>query len=272
MSRSISLWIFAFIITAAAAIYQRVTGPTYPYSGTAVVGGKTIKYKMERSHGGPTDCPVNIRTDDPIIHGTLGWKRLNTEDQWSTAEMSYHDGILTAPLPHQPPAGKLEYRVVLSHGIQQATLPREGSMVIRFKGDVPLWVLIPHVLMMFCGMLFSTRAGLEIFRFDRNLKPLMNWTLIFLCVGGFFLGPLMQWFAFGAFWTGWPIGADLTDNKTAVAVIAWAVAAIMLKRSRYPERWALGAAFITMAVFMIPHSVLGSELKYQNLPDGNGIK
>ena len=54
------------------------------------------------------------------------------------------------------------------------------------------------------------------------------------------------------------------DNKTAVAWLAWILAWLRLRRA--PERagaWVLGAAIVMMAVFAIPHSLLGSELKYE---------
>ena len=44
------------------------------------------------------------------------------------------------------------------------------------------------------------------------------------------LGPLTQYYAFGALWTGFPFGIDLTDNKTLIALIGWIIAAFMLKR------------------------------------------
>jgi hypothetical protein len=31
------------------------------------------------------------------------------------------------------------------------------------------------------------------------------------------------------------------------------------------QKWALIAAFVTMAVYLIPHSVLGSELDYKKM-------
>ena len=266
MKQNSLLWIAAFLITVASASYQRMTGPSYPLKGSAQIAGKVIPYQLVRSHGGTTDCAVEVKTIDEGIRGTLSWKRYKTDDAWTDVPMTFTDGTLSALLPNQPPAGKLEYRVTLNSNGQQANLPEEGSNVIRFKGEVPLWVLIPHVFCMFCGMLFSTRAGIEFIRKERNLKPLVIWTLGFLAFGGFILGPLVQKFAFDAYWTGWPFGHDLTDNKTAVAIIAWLVVLFMLKRSPRPERWAIGASIVTLAVFMIPHSVLGSELKYDNVP------
>jgi FtsH-binding integral membrane protein len=179
--------------------------------------------------------------------------------------MVFKDGEVLATLPHQPPAGKLDYSVVLRSDRDSAVLPREGGVVIRFKGDVPLWILIPHVIVIFGAMLLSTRTGLEYFRTPENLQGLAVWTLGFTVVGGLVLGPLVQWYAFGAFWTGWPFGHDLTDNKTLLAAIGWGVAVLAIRRSRRPAAWAFGAALLMLVVFLIPHSVLGSELDYRAL-------
>lgn len=138
-------------------------------------------------------------------------------------------------------------------------------MVIRFKGEVPLWLLIAHVVTIFGAMLLSTRTGLEFFSREPEVKGLTFWTIGFLIAGGFIFGPAVQWYAFGAWWTGWPLGTDLTDNKTAVALLAWVIALAALYRSRKPARWSLVAAVVTVIVFLIPHSLLGSELDYSAL-------
>ena len=165
-------------------------------------------------------------------------------------------------MPRQPPAGKLDYRVILKANSESLVLPEKEPAVIRFKGDVPNLILYPHILAMFLAMFLSTRTGLEIFSPSPRLKALTYWTLGFLIVGGMILGPIMQKYAFGAYWTGWPFGSDLTDNKTFVAVLGWVVAAIALYRAKRPEIWAAIAAVVLLAVYMIPHSVLGSELNY----------
>jgi len=47
----------AFLITVLSAIYQRLSGPTYPVRGHVVLGGKEVRYKLTRTHGEP-DQPV----------------------------------------------------------------------------------------------------------------------------------------------------------------------------------------------------------------------
>jgi hypothetical protein len=265
MNRSVLFWILAAVVTIASAVYQRMTGPTYPVSGTVKVDERSIPYKFNRSHPGTTNAPVEIRTEDQSVSGVLYWKRFKTDDPWTEVPMTFAEGLLKGELPNQPPAGKLTYRVELQKGEKKTIVPAGDPIVIRFRGEVPMYVLIPHVLAMFVAMLFSIRCGLEFFSTEPKLKKLTYWTLGVLFVGGFILGPLMQWYSFNAWWTGWPFGGDLTDNKTAAAFLAWVVAAIALARAKNPARWALGASIVMFVVYMIPHSVLGSELDYSKL-------
>jgi hypothetical protein len=75
-------------------------------------------------------------------------------------------------------------------------------------------------------------------------------------------GPAVQKYSFGEWWTGWPYGTDLTDNKTVLAWLAWAVAWVAHRRApRSAGWWVVAAAVITLAVFAIPHSVFGTELR-----------
>jgi hypothetical protein len=272
VKRSAVLWVIAFLITAASAFYQRMTGPTYPTKGGTQLDGNTISYRFDRSHGGDGDNEVLVRTGNPSVRGVLEWKRHKVDEPWTSVEMVYKDGNLQGMLPHQPPAGKLDYRVVLTGEKGTAVVPAEGGVVIRFKGEVPLYILIPHVLAMFTGMLVSTRAGLEIFSKEPKYNKLIAWAIGILAVGGLLLGPIVQKFAFDAYWTGWPFGHDLTDNKTLVGVLAWVAAAIALKKGKSARPWVAGAAVVVFIIFLIPHSVLGSELDYKELDKKMQVK
>ena len=118
-------------------------------------------------------------------------------------------------MPKQPAAGKLEYQVRLMRGEERVLLPAQPA-VTRFKGAVSPYVLIPHVLAMFLGMLWATRAGLgAVSKEPTRTRTFI--TLALLLAGGVVLGPIMQHQAFGAWWTGVPFGFDLTDNKTLIA-------------------------------------------------------
>ncbi|HSP92825.1 MAG TPA: hypothetical protein VLN08_18065, partial [Vicinamibacterales bacterium] len=90
-----------------------------------------------------------------------------------------------------------------------------------------------------------------------------------LLVGGFMLGPLMQKYAFGEWWTGVPFGWDLTDNKTLAAAVVWLWAAWRMRGGRQARTAIILAALVTALVFAIPHSTWGSEFKWDSVPAGD---
>ena len=170
---------------------------------------------------------------------------------------------LFADIPQQPPAGKLQYYIEVTDNSGTRELLKEQPVVIRFKGAVPGSILLPHILIMFIAMMFSTAAGLAaVFRMP-VFKKYGIWTLILLAAGGMILGPLVQKYAFGALWTGIPFGWDLTDNKTLIAFIFW-ILAVLLNRKKDKPLVTVLAAFILLLVYSIPHSLFGSELDYSS--------
>ena len=252
------LWLLALLITLGSAVYQRMTGPTYPLRGKASLGGESIRYKLPRTWAGEGGAPVGVPVSE-AVEGRIAYRHHNSSEALTALPMAHRGGDVVNDLPHQPPAGKLDYTVVLSKGGESVTL---GPATIRFRGDVPPYVLIPHILAMFGAMLWATRAGLERFAVEPNYRSLIVWTILLLTVGGLMLGPAVQKYSFGAWWTGWPFGADLTDNKTAVAWLAWVFAWVAQRRgSKSVGAWCIGAALVTLIVFAIPHSMFGSELK-----------
>lgn len=264
MSRSKILWIIAVIITLASVMYQRITGPTYPVSAEATLDGNKIEAVFDRSHGGETDNIVKVEVGSNDLTGDLYWKRYKTNDDWTVVKMDRDGSTLTAKLPGQPPAGKLVYKVVVTNGTSEVQIP-EDTVIIRFKGEVPLYILLPHILFMFAALILSVRTGLEIFNKEPKYKKMTILTVISLFIGGMILGPLVQKFAFGEYWTGFPFGMDLTDNKTLIALIAWLVALYAVLKLKKPKVWIVVAFIIMMLTYLIPHSVLGSELDYNKL-------
>ncbi len=253
MKKTILFWILAFIITITSAVYQRVTGPTYPLSGTIQFEGQNIKYKLERSHSTSSDYGITINTGDKSISGVLYWKKLD-DHQYEKIEMS-GGKILSAKLPSQKRLEKLQYYIKLTKGNASAGIPLNGVVTIRFKDDVPMAILIPHIIAMFLAMFLSTRTGLEFFNTNAKFDKLALWTIIVLFIGGFPLGFAMNGYAFGEMWGGWPFGSDVTDNKTQVAFIGWLIAFFMIKKNKNGKIFALLAALLMLVVYLIPHSI-----------------
>lgn len=271
-------WLMAFVITISAAIYQRKTGPTYPKKVTVTANGVSYPLKMVRSLGLDEDPYVKLAINDTSIRAKIYYKRFLSKDEFKSADFKFKstpinsfvmnkffgmnkDEGFFAEVPQQPAAGKIEYYFDITDHSGTKTYLKETPIVIRFKGGVPLSILLPHILFMFIAMLFSTLSGLlATFRIP-SFREFGLLTFGSLLIGGMFLGPLVQLYAFGDLWTGVPFGWDLTDNKTLIAFLFWILAVVMNRRRDKPFYTVL-AAVVLLLIYSIPHSMFGSQLDY----------
>ncbi len=257
------LAIVALIGTAAVGRYQRLTGPTWEIPVNESIGGAAVSGELPRSHPGPGGQLVKLEAG-PEVSGAILWRRYPTNDPWTRLPMTAGDGALAAELPHQPPAAKLEYSVRLRSGDDELVLPATGTAVIRFRGAVPAWVLIVHILLMFISLAFVLRAALGSLLGESEVRRLIPWVLGLMIPGGLMFGPIVQKYAFGAYWTGWPLGGDWTDNKTLVMVMVWVVAYFLCRWCpRFQRPAVLVATVVMRGVYLIPHSSHGSELDWE---------
>jgi len=273
------LWVLAALLMAASLIYQRKTGPTYPLRGKIVVAGKELAYRLIRSE--ETVREARVALPDPGVPATLVWRRFPTQEAWTRQAMvqETRDGKpeRAGRLPIQPPAGKVEYTVEVGEGPGPVRIPSGDPIVLRYKGPVPLAVLLPHISMMFIAVLLGLRTGLGALFGTSAPRRLMGLTLGCLTLGGLILGPFVQKAAFGHYWTGFPWGFDLTDNKTLLMWLVWVLAACFAgPRPRANETWSraavLAATVAMVIVYLIPHSMRGSQLDYGKVNAGGTAK
>jgi len=273
--RELVLWVVAVALVVSAAGYQRRTGPSYPATGHFQVAERTHEYRLVRN--APTTRDARVAVPDPGdgVTGRLVYKRFRTEGAFVEAPMVGADGELVGWLPAQPPAGKLEYFLLLDTPTGRVPVPDEshGNVVIRFKDPVPLYVLLPHIAMMFIAMLIGVRAGLAAVFSPRPMRRLAFASLAVMTVGGLVLGPIAQKYAFGAYWTGFPFDYDLTDNKVLLMWLVWLVACAFIGAKPKEKEWTarLGvvvATLVMVIVYVIPHSARGTELDYELLEQG----
>ena len=141
-------------------------------------------------------------------------------EAWMAVPMRQEDDYWVAFLPSQPMAGKLAYYVE-ADGV---SYHQDAPLIIRYKGSVPAAVLVPHILLMFLAMFFAVMAGLAALLNNPLYKRYSVVTLVLLVLGGLVFGCLVQKHAFDVYWAGFPMGGDLTDNKTLIAVLAFLIA------------------------------------------------
>ena len=89
-------WLLSLIITLVFAVFQRMTGPTYPLNDTVVLdGGNVVSFRLPRSCTvAGRDCLIKIDTPEKI-DGYISWRRYPSGGPWNETEMSYRDGPRT---------------------------------------------------------------------------------------------------------------------------------------------------------------------------------
>jgi hypothetical protein len=270
-----ALWVAAVLIAAGAMMFQERTGPTKELRGSFELSGQDYDFAVTRSGSSAEDARVAIPNPGHDVTGSLHFKRYKTDDRLTTLPLKVEGDELAAELPRQPAAGKLEYAITLEtpDGTRLRVPDQEESVVIRFKDPVPAYFLAPHIACMVLVILFGIRAGLSALVQPSTMVRYAWISLGIMTLGGMILGPIVQKYAFGALWTGFPFGYDLTDNKTLLMWLAWLLAcATLLKRWQLGEAFKraaiVGATVVMMVVYLIPHSARGSELDYSQVDEG----
>ena len=260
--RSTWIWIVTLVVALGSAAYQRMTGPTIRVKGSVEVAGERIRFRLPRSGNTTTPATVEVSIESPKTAGEIRYRRFRSHDEWTTEAMQRDGSRVFAELPKLAAAGKVMYEVTLvDEGGGRHPLTEE-PVVLRYKGPVPAAVLAPHIIAIFLSMLLATRAGLEVLARGPRAHVYTRLTVAVLFVGGLILGPMVQKHAFGAYWTGWPFGHDLTDNKVAVAFAFWILALWRGYRPGRGRAWILTASIVQFVIFLIPHSMLGSEIDF----------
>ncbi len=276
--KNVLYWALAILITLSAVTYQRMTGPTNPKRVKFELSGKEYSTKLSRSLNtsisieeakgdyqalGKTEkMEFEIPGSSDSLMATLYYHRYPLNDTVRTSIAEKSGDKYSVILPSQPPAAKIAYMVEFSDGSNSTIVGLDENIILRFKNPVPGWVLVPHILLMFIAMLLSTYVGVLAFTKSDKTGRYAIMVLIALGIGGFILGPIVQKYAFGAYWTGWPFGGDLTDNKTLVAFAFWLFA--WFRNRKVDKKWWYAAAAIAMLlIYSIPHSTAGSEYNFE---------
>lgn len=273
----ILFWTVSVIIAFVCLAYQDRTGPTYPLEGDFQTSRGTVHFKFLRSETIGANLAIVLL--DPVPDGVTGYveyRRYKSDDDWTIAPMKRVtfefsrrgrtgsvEGV-GAELPGlKERAGKYEYFVYVDDGGgEPVSATGDRPVYARYKAAVPVWVLAMHIAVIFASMAIAIRTTLEAL-FDGNYKWMMWAAVVSLLLGGFVLGPLVQWYAFGVLWSGVPYGYDWTDNKVLLELAFWLLAAFLNRGERRSRRSVYLALAVTLVVYFIPHSLFGSEFDYR---------
>ncbi len=187
------------------------------------------------------------------------------------------DGDWVGVLPGMSKGKRLRYyfEALASDG-EVIRIPEEKSagLLIKYKGEVSSAVLVFHVIFMFGAFFFMIEAALSAIGIlsageSKKMTILMvRWLIFFTFIGGWPLGFILNRQRFGPVWEGFPFGYDITDNKTQIMFLLWAVVTILswssfIGKGEDADRIGrkgfavsvLAGFSLSLVIFLIPHSL-----------------
>jgi len=79
--KKVLFWTVAVAITVIAALYQRMTGPSYPESFIAVIDGTEYALRLKRSQTNTHPCLIKLELASDIS-GRVSFRRLRMNEEW----------------------------------------------------------------------------------------------------------------------------------------------------------------------------------------------
>lgn len=110
---------------------------------------------------------------------------------------------------------------------------------VTYKQDPNKWGLMVHILLMIVALFMLLHGFYYAFNYVWNkqdwsaTKALSSilWGWICYGISGFPLGIWIEYEKYGTYWTGFPLGWDMTDSKTLFNFVYWMIILILMKGS-----------------------------------------
>jgi len=187
------------------------------------------------------------------------------------------DGRWNVTLPAYGRGTKVKYALLIDTGsFGKVRVPEEGGkyFTVKYKGRISDFVLVSHIVFMFASFFFMVLSLFGAVRILKGLEGkkvtanLVRWVLLTTFVGGWPLGCILNYQAFGVVWEGFPFGYDVTDNKTQIMFVFWIITSILAGGSVFmgdeskdklnTRQFAISvivSVLVSIGIFLIPHSL-----------------
>jgi hypothetical protein len=274
----------AVIFTILLLVFTRMTTAVRSVHQIVEQGGILIDH-----HTVPKQMGSEIPTISAEVKGASEVKlvyKIGKDGAYRKIPMnpgSSEENVFEASIPLHAKGKKAWYylEVISGSGSEEVsvTLPRSNSgkvdpIRLKFEGEVPAYVIIPHILAIFAAFFFATLTlftAVDMKRGKGTLAKSVKYcaiTLLLLFIGFFPFGWAMNYFAFGVLWEAFPFGRDVTDNKSQIMFLFWLVTLIMVKGTLWgkgeDKNLISGRAYstlvivsfvATMIILAVPHSL-----------------
>lgn len=278
----------AAVITIALLVLSRSLTVTQPEDLKSSANGLTIEHISVKKiiEGSPDRVWMTVRNPDSLpitvaLHWIFSSQDLGDSTKYNRIEMkadSARPENYYALMPLMDKGNIIFYYIGIqdSLGRRLASVPPAGEKPIKLKymGEVPPFIIFPHIILMFAAIYFATLAffgALKVIGSGSGLLSMgimFKWATISIFLGGYLFGWGMNRYAFGTVWEGIPFGWDFTDNKTQLVFLYLVFLILSMLGTLYNNRFgkdnytekALGwfgfaGYFFVLAIYLIPHSI-----------------
>lgn len=231
-------------------------GSTDPLVSEINTGKQHIHCELRRAYIGNGDCPVILPVGDIMVTGYVLYDLYPTNKHPSKITLNRQGDKLVANLPHQPPSGKLEYRIFLERAGTAIKVNEDKPVIVRFLGKVPVYILILQSIIVLLTLLINTYTGI-LAGIGINLYKQLTFLMVIILIGlVFFIQPIVHKYSLNQWWTCIPQSWELGNNKILVALIVWLITLYFnLKKAR--PGLVLISSLISIFLFLIPHGFPG---------------
>jgi hypothetical protein len=263
--------VLAFVLSVLMLLLARITATSSPRDCDVEIDRISLSHRtVTESFGENPELLLKALSADelePVVYytQTLG-------GPYEAETMRLVDSGFVATLPMLQKNSKWWYRImVFKQGELLATFPPGKDQFIKFKGRVPPFILISHIIFMYATMFAGVLALLSAVdivtgkgNVRRSIKYVM-WTLILGVIGGFVFGPMVSYQTLGIPYEGIPFDDDITDSKTLVFMLFWLFTFLISRRGLKGKEMAVSRGayallvimsfIVTFGLFLIPHSI-----------------
>jgi hypothetical protein len=225
--------------------------------------------------GGPAVSAMIV--SDELIEPSVLYTVVGEEGTRRANMIHTGEGRWEAYLPAVEKGGSVLYALTIRRedGGMVRLPEEEGSfLLVKYKGKVSPLVLVLHIIFMFGAFYFmiqSLWSAIDILSTGTGKSSAVSnsrWVLVCAFIGGWPIGFLLNFQAFGPVWEGFPFGYDITDNKTQLIFFFWLVSLLLVRGSFLgkgedkdmlgPRGFALAVLLsyiVSLFLFIVPHSL-----------------
>lgn len=245
-------WLLAIVLTAYLAVLQLVMESSYPVVTEINTGKQKISLQLIRSFEGNGNCPVVFPIGDIAVKGYLLYNLKSDTLKRVKLDLTREGDKLTGHLPQQLPGTEMEYQVFLEREKAQIEVNNGKPVVIKFKGKVPLYLILANAFCIVTVLLLSSLTGFYALFNVRSYRWMIYILLISSLFLSLFLFPLVQKYALNS-WSYLPKIWSL-NTKILLTSLIWVITALLsLFMKKLRRIWLILASIITCVLFLIPH-------------------